>query len=79
MARAEAQLSNLYTLDGQPPDKQGRPTPKGTQQNGHCFCLCVYVEGPHKQSEGIIPSCRYGDLRQHSQSGTQHLRQIDLL
>jgi len=46
MARAESPHTFQATLDGQLPDRGGRPTPEGSQQNGHHFCqqnsTCTY-------------------------------------
>ena len=35
MARAEAPLSKLPWMVNCPTNRRGRPTPEGTQQNGH--------------------------------------------
>ena len=43
MARAEEPLSKLPGMANRLTNRQGRPTPEGTQQNGHRLCLRVYI------------------------------------
>jgi len=52
MAGAEAPLSKLPWMVNRPTNRRERPAPEGTQQNGHNFCLHVYVSWRPSQTVG---------------------------